>query len=304
MGNHMRVAVTGATGAIGGRLVASLLGRGDDVVPLSRSAGSVQGVAAVRWDPATQAMPIAATHGVDAVVNLAGAPIDGGRWTASRKALIADSRVVTTRRVAEALSGGAGPRVLVNASAVGFYGNRPSGDVDETSPVGTGFLPDVCAAWEAAARGAEAGGVRVAMARTGIVLAKEGGALPKLARVTRMFGGGPLGGGRQWMPWIAVDDVVGMMLAALDGDQWTGPFNVTAPDPVRQRDFANTLGTVLDRPTMLPTPAAAVKLAMGEMAVIALEGQRALPRVAEAHGYRWRFPDLEGALRHELGRPV
>lgn len=298
----MKVAITGATGTIGGRLVVALLGRGDEVVPLSRSTGGVHGVASVRWEPATEAMPLAATDGVDAVINLAGAPVDGGRWTASRKAAILDSRVVTTHRVAEALAGGAGPRVLVNASAVGFYGDRPSGDVDESSPSGTGFLPDVCTAWERAARGAKAGGVRVAMARIGIVLAHEGGALPKLARVTRMWAAGPVGGGRQWMPWVAVDDVVGMIMAALDDERWRGPFNATAPDPVRQRDFANALGTVLDRPTILPTPGFAVKAAMGEMAAIVLEGQRALPLVAQANGYIWRFPTLDTALRHEVGR--
>lgn len=299
----MRVAVCGATGTIGRRLARALVARGDEVVPVSRGSGDLDGTPLVTWDPLAQPLPPAATEGVDAVVNLAGAPIEGGRWTEGRKRLIRESRVGTTRRIAEALAGGAGPRVLVNGSAVGFYGDRMDEELDESSPPGTGFLPEVCRAWEDAAREAERGGVRVAMARTGIVLAHEGGALPRLVTVTRLFAGGPVAGGRQWMPWVAMEDQVGMLLAALDDDGYRGPFNVTSPNPVRQREFADALGRVLGRPTLLPAPGFAVRVLLGEMADIVLDGQRALPRVAQAKGYAFRFTDVEEALRAELGRP-
>ncbi|MCU0308052.1 MAG: TIGR01777 family oxidoreductase [Thermoleophilia bacterium] len=295
----MRVAIVGASGLIGRRLVAALVARGDAVVPVSRRAGAVDGVAAVTWDPVAGPPPAAMLDGVDAVVNLAGASIDGGRWTAERKRLIRDSRVITTGRIADALAAGGGPRVLVNGSAVGFYGSRAE-EVDETSAPGTGFLADTCVEWEAAAAPAASGGVRVVLARTGIVLAREGGALPRLATVTKMFMGGPLGGGRQWMPWIAMEDQIGLLLACLADDRYRGPVNLTAPHPVRQREFAAALGRVLGRPSLVPTPAVAVKAMMGEMAEIALEGQRALPKVALANGYAFRCTDLETAIRAEL----
>jgi uncharacterized protein (TIGR01777 family) len=296
----MRVAVVGATGLIGTRLVAALRDRGDEVVPLSRGGDEVAGVPGTRWDPAEGPLAPAVLEEVGAVVNLAGAPIQGGRWTASRKRLLWDSRVATTQRLVESLRGRDGS-VLVSASAVGYYG--PSGDemLAEDAPAGTDFLADLAAAWEAAALAAARDGVRVAISRTGLVLAREGGLLPVIARPVRLFVGGPLGDGRQWQPWIHADDQIGMLLTAIDDDRVQGPFNATAPEPVRQRELAKALGRVLGRPAVVPTPAFAIRIVMGEMAEIALCGQRAVPSAMRALGYEFAYEDLETALSAELG---
>ncbi|MEW6583177.1 MAG: TIGR01777 family oxidoreductase [Actinomycetota bacterium] len=294
----MKVAVAGVTGLIGRRLAAALVDRGDDVVGLSRGAAAVPGVRMVRWNPADGPVPPGLLHDVDAVVNLAGAPIGRGRWTAARKREIRDSRVVTTRRIVEALGGG-GPRTLVNASAVGYYATGEQ-EVDESAPAGEGFLAEVCTAWEAAARSAEDAGVRVVRARMGVVLAREGGALPTMALPVRLLAGGPLGGGRQWVPWIHVADAVGLILLALDRDRVSGAMNVTAPRPARQRDLVTAIARALGRPAVLPAPAVLVRLALGEMSVMALEGQRAAPRVALDAGYRFAYEDVLEAVRAEL----
>ena len=297
----MKVAVVGATGLIGGRLVAALVARGDEVVPLSRGGGAVAGVPGTRWDPVAGPLRPEVLDGVGAVVNLAGAPIQGRRWTAARKRELWDSRVASTQRLVESL-GGTEVRVLVNSSAVGYYGAGGDEVIDEDHEAGTGFLGDLCTAWEAAALAGASDGLRVALSRTGLVLAAEGGILPVTARPVRLFAGGPLGDGRQWQPWIHIDDVVGMMLWAIDDDSLDGPFNATGPDPVRQREYVKTLGRVLGRPAVLPTPSFALRLAMGEMSEIALTGQRAVPARMTAAGYEFVHPDLEGALRAELGR--
>jgi uncharacterized protein len=282
---------------IGRRLAAALIGRGDEVVGFSRRGTAPDGVHAVKWNPADGPMPPGSLHGLDAVVNLAGEPIEGKRWTPARKRAIRDSRVVTTRRVVEAMASG-GPRVLVNGSAVGYYAPGDV-EVDEQASAGEGFLAETCRAWEDAARGAE-DGARVVRTRTGVVLAKEGGALPKMALPVRLLLGGPLGGGRQWIPWIHIDDVVGMMLMALDRDDIAGPMNLTAPQAARQRDVAQVIGKTLGRPALLPTPAIVLRLALGEMATIALEGQRAVPRVAMNAGYSFAYEDLQAAVSAEL----
>jgi len=297
----MRVAVVGATGLIGRRLVAALVARGDEVVPLSRRGGEVAGVSGTRWDPVEGPLRPDVLAGADAAVNLAGAPIQGRRWTAQRKRELWDSRVGTTQRLVESL-GGSEVRVLVNASAVGYYGACGDEMIDEDHPPGTGFLGDLCAAWEAAARAAASDRVRVALGRTGLVLAAEGGILPVTARPVRLFVGGPLGDGRQWQPWIHIDDVVGMILKAVDDDAVDGAFNATGPEPVRQREYAKALGRVLGRPAVLPTPSFVLRLAMGEMSEIALTGQRAVPARMTAAGYAFEYPGLEGAMRAELGR--
>ena len=296
----MRVTVTGATGLIGGHVMRALIARGDEVVPVSTSVDTLAGVPAVRWDPTREAFPAAATDGVDAVVNLAGASVADGRWTDERKRIIRDSRVVTTTRIAEALAAGAGPRVLVNGSASGVYGNRGDEVLDEESAPGRDFLAGVALAWEGAARGAEAGGVRVVLSRTGMVLAPDGGVIPRLAKIARAGGAGPIAGGKQWVPWVAIADVVGMILRALDDDAWTGPVNVCAPEALRQRDVAHALGHAVGRPAKVPTPGFVLKASMGEMAVLVLDSQRCVPRVATSLGYTWTHPDVQSALAASL----
>lgn len=297
----MRVAVTGASGLIGQALAAALIARGDGVLTLTRSGASgIAGAQDVRWDPAEGPLPSDALDGVDAVVNLAGAPIAGPRWSDERKELIRESRVRTTRLVVDALARDGAPRVLVSGSAVGYYGTGEA-QVDETSPPGDDFLAQTALAWEREAARAHEFGVRVVVVRTGIVLSLEGGALPPLARPVKAFAGGPIGGGRQWMPWIHIDDEVGIILHALDRDAVNGALNGTAPDVVRQREFVRALGEVLGRPSSLPTPAIALRLAMGEMSVLALEGQRAVPRATLASGYAFAYPELGPALRALYG---
>lgn len=296
----MKVAIVGATGLIGRRLTDALLGMGWDVVPVSRRGQDVAGVTGVRWDPGVgEAVPRELLE-ADAVVNLAGAGIGDARWTDARKRLIADSRVDTTRALVAALGDG-GPSVLVNGSAVGYYGTGEETRT-EASPAGDDFLAETCEAWEREALVAADKGVRVVLLRTGIVMAAEGGALKKQLPLFKLGVGGPLGGGRQWQSWIHVDDVTGLIAHAIEHAEVSGPLNATAPNPVRQKEFASTLGRVLGRPAFLPTPGIALKLAMGEMATIALDGQRVEPAAALASGYAFRFTDLEAALRDVLGR--
>jgi uncharacterized protein (TIGR01777 family) len=292
----MKVAITGATGLIGRHLARRLLQRGDQVVPLSRAHGQVEGVQAVAWDPVFDDLPRAATDGVDAVVNLAGASVADGRWTRERRKLIRDSRVITTTRVAEALAGGAGPGVLVSGSATGYYGDRGDEVLDEASAPGDDFLARTAVEWEAAAMAAATGGVRVAVTRTGMVFASDGGVIPRLAKLARAGLAGPIAGGRQWVPWVDIDDVTGMILAALDDGAWTGPFNNVAPEPMRQADVARAFGKAVGRPAAVPTPAMAIRLTMGEAAVLVTDGQRCLPRAAEARGYAWEHPAIDASL--------
>lgn len=297
----MKVTIVGATGLIGRRLTAALTARGDAVLALSRSGDEVAGAQAMTWDPARAPMPIAAVEGADALVNLAGAPIADGRWTDERRRRLRQSRVMTTARIVAALSADKGPRTLVSASAVGYYGGRGEERLEETAEPGDGFLPDLCREWEAAALAAEIHGVRTVLLRTGVVLAREGGALPRLVTPTKLLLGGPLGGGRQWVPWIHADDEVGLILHALDSEWVRGPLNGSAPEPVRQRDLARAVGRAVGRPAVTPTPGLALRLLFGDMAQVLLEGQRAVPAAALAQGYRFRHEDLDEALLVELG---
>lgn len=293
----MRVAVVGATGLIGGRVAEALLARGDEVVAVSRGGDAgVAGAVDVRWDPAEGPPPAAVTEGVDAVVNMAGASMSVARWTASRKRLIRESRVTTTRLLVEALAAAAAAPVLVSASGVDYYGPREE-PTDERAGPGSSFLAETCVVWEREARRAEAAGSRVVLMRSGIVLSSAGGALPTMARPVRLFAGGPLGGGAQWMPWVHIDDEVGLILFALDRDDVAGPLNAAAPSPVRQREFVRTLARVLGRPAVVPAPALALRLALGEMSTLALDSRHAVPAAALAAGYAFAHPDLEGALR-------
>src|SRR5579884_2213458 len=273
----MRIVVTGATGLIGRALCRALAGAGHTVVGVGRRPGLVP-APIVTWDRLGEAL-----RDAQAVVNLAGEPIAARRWTRAQKARIRDSRV------------------LASASAVGWYGPRGDEPLDETAPPGSGFLAEVCQAWEAEAERAATLGVRVVRLRIGVVLAPDGGALARLLIPFRAGLGGPLGSGRQWMSWGHRDDDVGLVLAALGSDVWQGAVNATAPAPVTNRDFARTLGRVLGRPAVLPVPAIALRLALGEMASMLLTGQRVLPKVAEAHGYAFRYPALAAALESCVG---
>jgi uncharacterized protein len=292
----VHVFVTGATGLIGRAVCAALLGQGHFVTALSRSggAGLPTGARPVQGDPTAPGPWLDALAGTDACVHLAGEPVAGGRWTAERKRRIRESRVASTRHIA-ALLADTGPRVLVSGSAIGIYGPRGDEPLDESSPPGDDFLARVCKEWEAAADGA-AQRARVVKLRTGIVLAREGGALPRMALPFKLFAGGPIGDGAFWQSWIHLADEVGLILFALGNDAVSGPLDATAPGPVRNRDLARALGRALHRPSLLPTPVAALRLALGEMANVVASGQRVLPRKAEALGYRFRFPAIDAAL--------
>jgi uncharacterized protein (TIGR01777 family) len=298
----VRVLVTGATGLIGRAVCAALLARGDAVLAVSRSADAgarlPRGARHVLGDPAVAGSWQDELARSDACVHLAGEPLVDGRWNAERKRRIRASRVDSTRNVADVLRE-RGPAVLVSGSAVGFYGSRGDEPLDEGSPAGDGFLAEVCTAWEAAARPAEAR-ARVTLLRTGIVLARDGGALPRMVRPFRAFAGGPLGDGAFFQPWIHLADTVGLVLLALDHEGARGPLNATAPEPVRNRELARAIGRVLGRPSVLPAPAIVIRLALGEVADSVLSSQRALPRRALELGYRFRFPSVEDALRDLL----
>ena len=295
----MRVAVTGASGLIGSRLVAALRERGDEVTVLSRSGGDET----VRWDPAERPAPSAALKGRDAVVHLAGENV-AQRWGADAKRRIHESREAGTRNLVaglRALDDADRPHVLVSGSAAGYYGPRGDEKVTESEPPGSDFLAEVCIAWEREARAAEALGMRVARIRTGVVLDEHGGALAKMLPPFRLGVGGPVAGGRQWIPWIHADDEVGILIAALDGKGWSGPINASAPEPATNRDFSKALGRALHRPAFAPVPALAIKALYGEMATIVTTGVRMIPARATELGYAFRHPQLDEALAETLG---
>jgi uncharacterized protein (TIGR01777 family) len=300
----VRVAVTGATGLIGSKLVAALRERGDEVTVLSRDpakASAALGVGAEQWDPAGGEAPAAALAGRDGVIHLAGEPI-AQRWTAAAKERIRDSRVTGTRNLVAGLRAAEPrPRVLLSASGMDYYGARGDEEIDESAPPGEGFLAAVCVAWEAAAQEAAALGLRVAIARTAVALDPDGGALAKMLPPFKLGVGGPVAGGRQWMPWIHVDDIVGIYLAALDGEQWSGPVNAATPTPVTNAEFSKALGRALHRPAVVPVPGFALKLLYGDMAEVVTTGRRAVPKRPLELGYAFRHPDLDEALRSALG---
>jgi uncharacterized protein (TIGR01777 family) len=305
----VRVTVTGATGLIGPRLVAALVDRGAEVTVLSRdparASAKLGGVEAVRWDLMSEPAPATALAGRDAVVHLAGEPV-AQRWSEKAKQSIRESRVIGTRNLVEGLalaerSGeGRRPAVLISSSAIGYYGPHAEEPLDEDSPAGEDFLAQVCAAWEREAAGASELGLRGVQIRTGVVLDSDGGALAKMLPPFRLGVGGPVAGGRQFISWIHADDVVGMMLAALQDDRWSGPVNATAPEPVSNRDFSRALGAALGRPSLLPVPGLALHLLYGEMAQIVTTGARAVPAKALVLGYEFRHPGLPEALRSVL----
>jgi uncharacterized protein len=300
----MRVTLTGAGGLIGTRLVRALRARGDEVTVLSRNPDKTSqalGVPSEEWDPNRTAAPAGALAGRDAVVHLAGERVDQ-RWTDESRRAILESRQTGTRHLVEGITASdPRPRALVSASAVGYYG--PHGDevVDEATPPGDDFLAGVCAAWEHQAQRAEDHGLRVVRVRTGIVLDAGGGALARMLTPFKLGVGGPVAGGDQYMPWIHADDLVGIYLAAIDGESWTGPVNASAPEPVTNATFSKALGAALGRPAALPIPGFALRALYGDMAEIVTEGQRAVPRRPLELGYRFAHPDLDEALRDALG---
>lgn len=298
-----RVAVTGSTGLIGTPLVRALRADGHAVLRLVRSR-PVSGGDEVYWNPALGEIDTAALEGVEAVVHLAGENVGQPPWTEERKRRIRDSRVQGTTLIARTLAGlSPRPRVLVSASATGWYGDRGDEVLTEASGPGTGFLAEVCRAWESSADPARDAGIRVVHPRIGVVLTREGGALERLLTPFRLGVGGKLGSGKQWMSWVALHDVVEAVRFALRADSLSGPANLTSPAPVTNEEFTRTLGHVLGRPTVLGVPEFALKLALGQMADEALlASQRAVPDRLREAGFVFQYPDLEGALRVALGR--
>ncbi|MFJ6947429.1 TIGR01777 family oxidoreductase [Streptomyces wuyuanensis] len=299
----MRIAVTGASGLIGSALVRSLRaggpGGGHEVVRLVRRASAAADE--VRWDPARQYVDAAGLIGCEAVVHLAGAGVGDRRWSEAYKKEIRDSRVLGTTALAEALASlEEPPRVLVCGSAIGYYGDTGDRAVDESSPPGTGFLPGVCEEWEAAAAPAEEAGVRVAFARTGLVVAREGGAWGRLFPVFRAGLGGRLGGGSQFWSFISLRDEVAALRHIVDTDTLSGPVNLTAPDPLTNREVTAAMGRVLHRPTLLTVPPIALRLYLGEFAEDVLGSQRVLPRKLLESGFVFTHPSIDAAIRAAL----
>jgi uncharacterized protein len=305
----MRVLVTGATGMIGGAVARALRERGDTVVALSRDAGRGRerlgaGVEVHAWPQPTQgAPPAAALAGADAVLHVLGEPV-AQRWSDDAKRRIRESRVASTRELVRALTAlpdRERPATLVSQSATGYYGPRDERPLDEDAPAGDDYLAEVVRAWEAEARAAEPI-ARVVRTRTGVVLSPSGGALAQMLPPFKLGVGGPVAGGRQYVPWIHLDDVVGGMLRCLDDPSLTGAVNVTAPHPVTNKELSRALGRVLRRPAVLPVPALALRVRYGEMSTIVTTGHRVLPERLSNAGYEFRFPELEPALRDVLRR--
>ena len=298
--------MTGSTGLIGTALVAALIRRGDEVTRLVRGAARARradGAREVLWNPARGELDAAELEGHDAAVHLAGDPVAEGRWTDEKKRRIRDSRVQGTTLLAATLAKlQTPPRTLLSASAVGYYGDRGQETLTEESATGTDFLANVCREWEASTGAAKAAGVRVVLLRFGVVLSGEGGALAKMLTPFKLGAGGRIGSGEQYMSWIALDDVTGAILHALAHEELAGAVNVVAPRPVTNAEFTKTLGGVLGRPTIFAVPAFAARLAFGEMADAALlASQRVEPARLKASNYEFKYPELEGALRHALG---
>lgn len=300
----MKVALTGASGFLGPQLVERLVARGHAVHVLARNVARAlgklpPGVTGSFYDAATPLSPDA-LGGAEAVVHLAGEPV-AQRWTESARQRIRDSRVVGTRVLVEAMKAAGTVRHFVSASAIGYYGDRGEEPLTEDSAPGDDFLAHVCRAWEAEALEAAAAGIRTVMPRIGVVLHPEGGALAQMLPVFRMGLGGRMGSGRQYMSWIHRDDTLALLLFALERPELRGPMNVTAPQPVTSAEMAKAIGAALHRPAVLPVPGFALKMAFGDMSEAVLASQRVLPRVAQEAGFRFQYPEVNGALRALLG---
>lgn len=302
----MNILVPGGTGLIGNAFTKVLVEAGDDVWVLSRNpqkARTSEGVKVFRWDGKTTQGWIHLLEQADAIVNLSGENLAAGFWTMERKRLLLASRVKSGQAIVSGLKNiSKQPEVLMQASAIGYYG--PGGDhlLDETSPNGQDFLAQICAQWEASTQPAEAMGIRRVIIRTGLVQAAHGGMLPRLVLPFRLFVGGPLGNGQQWWPWIHIKDEIDAMVFLLKNQAAQGAYNLTAPEPTRMYEFGKTLGKALLRPYWFPVPAFGLKVLMGEMSKIVLEGQRAIPSRLLELGYRFRFTQLEPALIDLLGK--
>jgi uncharacterized protein (TIGR01777 family) len=300
----MNVTLTGATGLIGTKLVRALRDHGDAVTVLSRSPERAQatlGVAAIAWNPLTGPAPTEALRGRDAVIHLAGEPV-AQRWNDDVKRRIRESRETGTRNLVAGLraAGPDAPKVLVSSSAVGYYGKHGDERVPESTPAGDDFLAGVCVAWEREADAAVELGLRVVKIRTGVVLDADGGALKTMLAPFKLGVGGPVAGGGQYLPWIHVDDLVGLYLHAVTDAAWSGAYNAAAPEPVTNKAFSKALGRALHRPAIAPVPAFAIRLLYGDMAEIVTEGQRAVPEHALADGFTYKYADLDAALADAL----
>jgi uncharacterized protein (TIGR01777 family) len=304
----MRMTLTGATGLIGPSLVATLRERDAQVTVLTRdperAKAKLGDVQAVRWELSSEPAPAEALAGRDAIVHLAGEPV-AQRWSAKVKQAIRESRLLGTHNLIEGIravaqEAGQRPGTLVSSSAIGYYGPHGDEPLDEDAAPGSDFLAEVCVEWENAAAAARELGLRVVQVRTGVVLDSDGGALSKMLPPFRLGVGGPVAGGRQYISWIHAKDLVGMMLAAIEDERWSGPVNATAPEPATNRDFSKVLGRVLGRPALLPVPGAALRVLYGDMAEIVTSGARVLPAKPLVLGYKFSYPQLEEALRSAL----
>ncbi|ACC79281.1 TIGR01777 family oxidoreductase [Nostoc punctiforme] len=305
----MKVAITGATGFVGSILVQRLHGKGHKIVVLTRNTAFAQkvfpseafpNVEIVAYTPNTSGSWQSVIASCDGVVNLAGEPIGEGRWTPERKQEILNSRKLGTQKIVEAIANAnPKPTVLINASAIGYYGTSETANFDETSQSGNDFLAQVCQAWEAEATKVKDAGVRLVILRFGIVLG-NGGALGKMIPPFKLFAGGPIGSGRQWFSWIHVDDLVNLIMQALTKSEIEGVYNATAPNPVRMADLSQTLGQVMNRPSWLPVPAFAIEALLGDGAIVVLEGQQVLPKRTVETGFEYKYPNLQSALRQIL----
>src|SRR2546423_9510713 len=298
----MKILITGSTGLVGSALIPSLKSSGHQIVGLVRS--KPKDASEVYWNPEQGTINAAELEGLDAVVHLAGENLAAGRWTDEKKKRIRESRIKGTRLLSETLAQlNEKPAVLVSASAVGFYGNRGDEILTEQRPSGSDFLAEVCREWELATQAAAQAGIRVVNLRFGVIFSGEGGALKKMLTPFRLGIGGKLGSGRQYLSWIAIDDVVGAIEHALTNDSLRGGVNAVAPQAVTNREFTKTLGRVLSRPTIFPVPAFAARLAFGEMAdATLLSSQRVEPERLNEAGYTFKYPTLEAALRHVLNK--
>ncbi len=302
----MRIAIVGATGFVGSRLVEQLHTEGHQVTILTRNPTQATSrfptATVVGYSPLKSGVWQESLSGCDAVVNLAGEPIAEKRWTSTQKQSILDSRKLGTQKIVEAINQAAvKPQVLINASAIGYYGTSETAKFDETSPAGTDFLAKVCQEWETAAQAVTASGTRLVILRLGIVLGENGGALGKMLAPFSAFVGGPIGSGKQWFSWIHRDDVVKLIIKAIIDTQMQGVYNATAPHPVTMQDFAQTLGTVMSRPSWLPVPNFALEALLGEGAIVVLQGQQVVPTQTLAKGFEFGYSTLTPALQAILG---